>query len=74
MSVTSDPLVQKGDGSMPGDVLILALRRGGEFILPRRNTRLELDDHVTLAGSIDHLNAAQGGSGEWTSLGDKRRG
>ncbi len=45
--------------NLPGDVLILALRRGGEFIVPRGNTRLEVDDHVTLAGSIDHLNAAR---------------
>ena len=39
------------DLSLPGDVLIVALRRNGELLVPHGNTRLELGDRLTLVGS-----------------------
>ena len=44
---------------LPGDVLILSIRRGGEFIVPRGNTQLEHGDHLTLVGTFDHLHEAR---------------
>ena len=43
---------------LPGDVLILSIRRDGEFIVPRGNTQLEYGDHLTLVGTFDHLHEA----------------
>lgn len=36
---------------LPGDVLILAVRRNGDLIVPRGNTELEYGDHLTIMGS-----------------------
>ena len=47
------------DLRLPGDVLVLALRRDGELLVPHGNTRLNLHDHLTLAGSIDHVEIAR---------------
>lgn len=44
---------------LPGDVLIVALRRDGEFISPRGNTALEAEDHLTLVGSVNHMEEAR---------------
>ena len=44
---------------LPGDVLILSIRRAGEFIVPRGNTQLEYGDHLTLVGTFDHLHEAR---------------
>ena len=44
---------------LPGDVLILSIRRDGEFIVPRGNTQLEFGDHLTLVGTFDHLHEAR---------------
>ena len=44
---------------LPGDVLILSIRRDGEFIVPGGNTQLEYGDHLTLVGTFDHLHAAR---------------
>lgn len=44
---------------LPGDVLILSIRRDGEFIVPRGNTQLEYGDHLTLVGTFDHLHDAR---------------
>ncbi len=43
----------------PGDVLILALRRNGELIVPHGNTRIETGDFLTLVGGIDAVQEAQ---------------
>ena len=43
---------------LPGDVLVLSIRRAGEFIVPRGNTQLERGDHLTLVGGFDHLQEA----------------
>ena len=44
---------------LPGDVLILSIRRNGEFIVPRGNTQLEYGDHLTLVGTFDNLHEAR---------------
>lgn len=44
---------------MPGDVLILSLRRSGEFIVPQGNTRLEQGDQLTLVGGFSPLQEAR---------------
>jgi CPA2 family monovalent cation:H+ antiporter-2 len=41
------------DLKLPGDALILALRRNGELLVPHGNTRLEPGDELTLVGSLD---------------------
>jgi len=45
--------------ALPGDVLILALRRDGELIVPHGDTRIELGDHVTLVGSQECIDEAR---------------
>ncbi len=44
---------------LPGDVLILAVRRNGELLIPHGNTRLEEGDHLTLAGAEEHVRASR---------------
>lgn len=46
------PLRQLG---LPGDVLVLALRRNGELLVPHGNTLVEAQDHLTLAGSTENI-------------------
>ncbi|HBY94162.1 MAG: cation:proton antiporter [Ardenticatenaceae bacterium] len=43
---------------LPGDVLVLALRRDGEFVVPHGNTRVGTGDRLTLVGSLDCLETA----------------
>ena len=43
---------------LPGDVLVLAVRRNGDLIVPHGNTQLELFDHLTLVGSIEDVQDA----------------
>ncbi len=45
--------------TLPGDVLVLALRRNGDLLVPHGDTRLELDDRLTLAGSVADVVTAQ---------------
>jgi Trk K+ transport system NAD-binding subunit len=42
----------------PGDVLVLALRRNGDLIVPHGNTVFELFDQLTLVGSHEDVDAA----------------
>jgi Kef-type K+ transport system membrane component KefB len=42
----------------PGDVLVLALRRNGDLIVPDGTTRLDLYDHLTLVGSLEDVDEA----------------
>lgn len=37
----------------PGDLLVLAVRRQGELVVPHGDTRLAVGDHVTLLGSCN---------------------
>jgi len=41
--------------NLPGDTLILALRRNGELLIPHGNTRLEFMDHLTLVSSCEWI-------------------
>lgn len=41
----------------PG-LLILAVKRSGELLMPTADTRLERDDHVTVVGDAEHLEHA----------------
>jgi Trk K+ transport system NAD-binding subunit len=41
--------------NFPGDVLVLAVRRNGDLIVPHGNTQLELYDQLTLVGSIEDV-------------------
>ena len=45
--------------SLPGDVLVVALHRRGELIVPHGNTRIESGDHLTLMGSLEHIETAR---------------
>jgi Trk K+ transport system NAD-binding subunit len=45
--------------SLPGDTLILALRRGGELHVPHGSTELELGDRLTLAASQEWIEPAR---------------
>ena len=47
------------DLRLPGDVLVLALRRGGELLVPHGNTKLEQGDYLTLVGSLECVSTAQ---------------
>ena len=44
---------------LPDSVLIMALRRSGELIVPHGNTRLEPGDHITLVGAIQEVEEAR---------------
>ena len=47
------------DLSLPGDVLVVALYRQGELIVPHGNTRIEAGDRLTLMGSAEHIETAR---------------
>jgi len=52
--------VEIRDLSLPGDVLVLALRRNGDVLIPNDGTSIELGDHLTLIGSLECIEAARG--------------
>ncbi|MBE0699430.1 MAG: cation:proton antiporter [Anaerolineaceae bacterium] len=41
--------------NLPGDILILALRRNGDLLVPHGNTRIETNDHLTLVSSLEWI-------------------
>ncbi|MFN2198541.1 MAG: monovalent cation:proton antiporter family protein [Anaerolineales bacterium] len=43
------------DLQLPGDVLVLTVRRNGELLVPHGNTALSFGDQITLAGSEDFV-------------------
>ncbi len=45
--------------NLPGDILVLALRRNGELLVPHGNTRIELGDHLTLVSSNEWIAIGQ---------------
>jgi len=45
--------------TLPGDVLILALRRQGEVLVPNGDTRIEQGDNLSLVGSLECTEAAR---------------
>ena len=38
---------------LPGDLMIMALRRDGQLMVPKGETKLGVGDHLTLVGSLD---------------------
>jgi Trk K+ transport system NAD-binding subunit len=48
-----------GEISLPGDVLVLSLRRDNNVIIPDDSTKLELGDHLTLIGSLECIESAR---------------
>jgi len=44
---------------LPGDILALAVRRGEDVLVPHGDTRLNLNDRLTLAGSVNDLSQAE---------------
>jgi Trk K+ transport system NAD-binding subunit len=47
------------DLNLPGDLLILAIRRNRQLLIPRGNTSFELGDRVSLLGGHDSLSKAE---------------
>lgn len=48
-----------GELNLPGDALVVAVRRNSELLMPRGDTRLEAGDHMTLVGSLDAVREAR---------------
>jgi len=46
--------------TLPGDVLVLALRRDGELVVPHGNTQIGQGDHLTLVGLEEHVERRHG--------------
>ena len=47
----------------PGDLLVLAIRRNDEVLVPHGTTRLAMGDHLTILGDLDVIQEAE----EWAS-------
>lgn len=45
--------------SLPGDVLVLAMRRNGDYLVPHGQTRLASGDLLTLVGSLEWVEPAR---------------
>lgn len=45
--------------TLPGDVLVLALRRTGDLLVPHGNMQIERGDRLTLAGAIEWVEPAR---------------
>jgi Kef-type K+ transport system membrane component KefB/Trk K+ transport system NAD-binding subunit len=48
-----------GEIDLPEALLVLALRRNGELMIPHGNTRLDCGDHLTLVGSLEAIETAR---------------
>ena len=44
---------------LPGNLLVLAITRNGEMIVPHGNTRLKSGDKLTLLGNLEELEEAE---------------
>jgi Kef-type K+ transport system membrane component KefB/Trk K+ transport system NAD-binding subunit len=51
------------EAHFPGDLLVLAIRRNDEVIVPHGTTRLAIGDHLTILGTLEVIQAAE----EWAS-------
>jgi CPA2 family monovalent cation:H+ antiporter-2 len=47
------------DLQLPGDYLVLSIRRGSELLIPHGNTMLEFDDRLSLLGDLARLDEAR---------------
>lgn len=45
---------------LPGDYLVLSIRRGSELLIPHGNTRVEYNDRLSLLGDLTRLDEARG--------------
>jgi Kef-type K+ transport system membrane component KefB/Trk K+ transport system NAD-binding subunit len=50
----------------PGDLLVLAIRRNDEVIVPHGTTRLAMGDHLTILGDLDVIQAAENWASGWS--------
>ena len=46
--------------NLPGDLLVMALRRGDQLMVPQGNTVLSAGDHLTIVGSLDCVEQSRG--------------
>lgn len=53
------------DLKMPGNLLVLAIRRGDELIVPHGTTKLTARDRLTVMGEIDALSEVEGQLEGW---------
>ena len=44
---------------LPGDALVVSLRRNGDLLVPHGNTQLSRGDELTIVGSLDCINTAR---------------
>ena len=49
----------------PGDLLVLAIRRNDEVIVPHGTTRLSMGDHLTILGDLDVMQTAEDWASGW---------
>ncbi len=49
----------------PGDLLVLAIRRNDEVIVPHGTTRLAIGDHLTILGDLDVIEEAEKWASGW---------
>lgn len=47
------------DLDLPGDLLVLAIRRNKQLLIPRGNTSFEIGDRVSILGGHDSLSDAR---------------
>ena len=50
----------------PGDLLVLAIRRNDEVIVPHGTTRLAMGDHLTILGDLDVIQTAEDWASGWS--------
>jgi Trk K+ transport system NAD-binding subunit len=43
---------------LPGDILVLAVRRNGDLLVPHGNTQIEMGDYLTLVSSLEWVAVA----------------
>lgn len=44
---------------LPGDTLVLTIRRNGDVLIPHGSTRMEMDDQISILGSLASLDDTQ---------------
>lgn len=61
ITIVNERCVSKrlGDLVLPGDALLVSVRRNGELLIPHGNTRFERGDRLTLVGSLECIDATR---------------
>ena len=57
---------------LPGDTLVLAIRRSGNLLVPHGNTQLEHGDYLTLVSSLEWVEAGRSMFGRTANLPEKK--